>query len=365
MERTWICPDCSRVARRKPRSDDTPIGESTLLDDTVNSVDEKLDNDRTLPGDTLQPSTSSGSSPPCLNFSVIQPNSNITLEQISQLLDAKLVKNTNYILSKIDAINTTIQAKLIETTSCLKEELLAHIKNITIQQQKVRSDLDVLKKRIENLETDKQTLCKQIAELQGRSVQLQPNIRDLERSKKFIIYGLEETHRESEYDLCNKLVEIFGYSLNVNLNGFIENVARLGKRGYKRPVMVELISKRMTRYLLQNSRHLRNTGLTIAEYLDENSLLERTNLRLILIEERKKGRRAVIRNNKLYIDDKEYNNQHSERDQINSTQNPSQNPDTVSDYRSSSTNNCYASAAGASSSRLQPAPHPDRARFRN
>lgn len=62
----------------------------------------------------------------------------------------------------------------------------------------------------------------------------------------------------------------------------------------------------MVKYILQNSRNFKNTGLTVSEVLDDKSLQERKKLREILKEERKNGKHAVIRNNKLYIDYKEY-----------------------------------------------------------
>ncbi|KAJ2940685.1 hypothetical protein O0L34_g14794 [Tuta absoluta] len=164
-----------------------------------------------------------------------------------------------------------------------------------------------LDKRIINLEKEKLLLERQITELQNSKEFIQPAMElDHERTKKFIIYGLEEHNKETEKDLHDRMIRVIGEIMNVNIIGYIENIARIGRKGYRRPIMVELISKRMTRYILENSSCFKNTGLAVSEYLDPQSLKERKKLRDILNEHRKMGRFAVIRNNKLYVDGREY-----------------------------------------------------------
>lgn len=62
-------------------------------------------------------------------------------------------------------------------------------------------------------------------------------------------------------------------------------------------LIVELISKSMTKYILQNVAFLRNTGLCISQNLDENG-------KEILRNARKNDKNAIIRNNKIIIDGK-------------------------------------------------------------
>lgn len=63
----------------------------------------------------------------------------------------------------------------------------------------------------------------------------------------------------------------------------------------------------MTKYILQNARYFRNTGIDVSEYLNKESTQDRKKMVDILREKRKQGKHAVIRNNKLYIEGKEYN----------------------------------------------------------
>ncbi|CAB3252345.1 unnamed protein product [Arctia plantaginis] len=68
-----------------------------------------------------------------------------------------------------------------------------------------------------------------------------------------------------------------------------------------RPLVIELIIKRMVKYLLKNSQCFQGTGLFIAEFLDNTVRKERAQLREELFAARQKGLRAIIRNKQLYI----------------------------------------------------------------
>ncbi|CAG9790052.1 unnamed protein product [Diatraea saccharalis] len=130
------------------------------------------------------------------------------------------------------------------------------------------------------------------------------NYYNSEYEKKIVIYGLRENFEENEYDLHEKVETIFYNTMNVDLSGYIEDLKKLGKRGSRRPILMELISKRMVRYILRNAKYFKNSGLYICEYLSERSLQEKRLLRNSLLEARKKGLHAVIQNNTLIINGK-------------------------------------------------------------
>lgn len=98
---------------------------------------------------------------------------------------------------------------------------------------------------------------------------------------------------------------MFRELMNININGFIESVKRMGRNGNRRPLMIELISKRMKKYVLENASCFRNTGYAIADILDSVALQNRKKIQEGLRIARKEGKHAVIRNNKLYINGKE------------------------------------------------------------
>lgn len=96
-----------------------------------------------------------------------------------------------------------------------------------------------------------------------------------EANKTLVLYGLNEFRNENEYDLYERVTEVFYQITNVNLAGYIEDIRRIGKRGWRRPLVIELLSKRTTKYILSNVKNFKNSGLWVSEYLDEQGLHER------------------------------------------------------------------------------------------
>lgn len=80
----------------------------------------------------------------------------------------------------------------------------------------------------------------------------------------------------------------------------------MGRHGQRRPLMIELLSKQMKRYILENQYLFNNSGLTVYEYLDRKSIEQRKKQTLTLIKVRKEGHHAVIRDNILIINGRKY-----------------------------------------------------------
>ncbi|KAJ2937719.1 hypothetical protein O0L34_g17861 [Tuta absoluta] len=154
----------------------------------------------------------------------------------------------------MDLLRSTIQRDITKAINESKEEIFEHISGIRDEQSSIKEDVSKLEKRIANLENKKLILERQITELQSSKEIRKPVPElDFERTKKFIIYGLKEHNNETENDLHDRMIQIIGEIMNVNIVGYIEKIARIGRKGYRRPIMVGLISKRMTRYILENS----------------------------------------------------------------------------------------------------------------
>lgn len=304
LERTWTCPECSMLTRRRPKNDDTPV-RSQKLDDTNMSVDERLCEGHSVSGDTLNTNVCSPSSPhQCLKQ--LTP----TLEQIGNLLDEKLSAHTKFLLSEMAALKSTVKTDILLALNEFKLEITNETKTLSLEQEKIRAVTEELNNKIRKLESEKKVFEQQLANLQEKII-ITPNDSytlscECEVTRKFVIYGLEEYQHETDSDLHDRIVDLFGNILNINLMGYIEEIRRIGRVGYRRPLMIELISKKITKYILHNTRHFRNTGIDISEFLDKKSVQDRKKMVDILREERKKGKHAVIRNNKLYIEGKEY-----------------------------------------------------------
>lgn len=113
-------------------------------------------------------------------------------------------------------------------------------------------------------------------------------------SKILVLYGLDELWYETEAELHDRVIDVFQSITQVDLTGYIEDLARIGQRGSRRPLKVELLSKRMTKYLLTHVTLFKNTGLWISEILDQKGLQDRKERRDI----RRKTRQYINNNDK-------------------------------------------------------------------
>lgn len=139
-----------------------------------------------------------------------------------------------------------------------------------------------------------------------------PNSVPESNSKKIVLYGFPEYYRESDFELQHRVCDMFQENLHVNLTGYVEETRRIGRfsSNKTRPLIIELISKRMTKYLLENKRYLYGSHVAISEFLDEAARTERQTLREKMLNARNQGLYAVIRDNQLIIKDKKNEDRH-------------------------------------------------------
>lgn len=315
LERSWLCPACSTVARRRPKNENTPVRPQNLpqnppLDDTNISIDERLHEVDNILGATINTEQVSSPAQPSRASSCGEITLSLTLEQIGNLLDEKLRINTRFILSEMAELKSTMQADILSALNEFKSEVTNKTNVLSLEQEKLKADTKDLNEKIKKLESEKNIIEQQLTNLQEKiSCPTYDPITyscECDVPRKFVIYGLEEYQYETEPELHDRVVDIIGNILNVNLMGYIEDIRRIGKMGSRRPLMIELLSKKMVKYILQNTRLFKNTGIKISEFLSKESTQDRKRLVNILREERKHGKHAVIRNNKLYIEGKEY-----------------------------------------------------------
>jgi polyhydroxyalkanoate synthesis regulator phasin len=320
LTKQWACPSCEAITRRR-RNDDTPASPAGLsrntvqaMDATSMSCDETLNNSSFL-GDTLAPICRTSSSRPPEPIHQTQTHGGgVTLEQISELLDRKLEIQKQCIISDINVklkeeIKKLMQHEIQNSLKHFKVDIDRNINTLASDQNVLQTKIEALTSKINCLEA-KYSMIKnetQIPLSQDNNTSPVPIKCEGETDKKIVLYGVNESRWENHNELEHRIINIFSDLLNINLQGYIEENLRIGKRGYRRPIMIELISKRMTKYILENSGYLKDSGLAIAPYLDAKQTEHRRNLRRILAEERKKGNRASIRDNRLIVNGKEYN----------------------------------------------------------
>lgn len=228
----------------------------------------------------------------------------LTLRNINELLETTLKQNNKSIITEIRKI---IQNEVEEAISTLRNEIKQQAESSKINQAEINKEIQHLDSKIKLLSLEYKKLQSETQKLQTEIhiPKIDPHRMYVEIPKTLVLHGLPENCWETEEETCERVIQAIYDILNVDLTGYIEELSRIGKRGEKRPLRIELISKRMTKYILNSGRYFKNSGLSISEYLDERALRERKALNEALKSARLKGHHAVIRNNKLLIDGKE------------------------------------------------------------
>lgn len=206
----------------------------------------------------------------------------LTLEKISSLLDIKL---ENIKVSLLQDIKNTIQGELNNSIKKLQYDVELKTNNIIEEQTVINEKICKVEEKIKKIEQQ---------------------LYSLETPKKIVLYGLNEKYHETECDLFDRVSQAFQEIMNININPYIEEIKRIGRYGDRRPLSIELISKRMAKYITENAREFRNTGLAVGPFLDKETLQNRNQLKYNLQMARKNGDFAIIKNNKLFINGNEY-----------------------------------------------------------
>lgn len=308
-KKVWKCQDC-RCKMPKTGNTNTPIRPLTSTQSQIEQIttpneknnvtirrktypnkDSTTFEDLSLLGDTLYPEEKSTSN----------INTELSLQNLSEIIMMRLKENNQSIIADFRSI---IQTEINKAITKLTEDFEQKTANLSRQNEQRIQDIEKINTKIENLIKENEQLKQVISEI--KSVSTSPKIQCTEsNSKKIVIYGFTEYYKEPEANLHDRIIEVFRDILQVNLVGYVENMYRIGKNHTNcRPLVVELISKRMAKYIKNNSHYFQGTGLSLSEFLDENLLKERKQLRDEMIKARKKGLHAVIRNNQLYVEGK-------------------------------------------------------------
>lgn len=300
LNKSWRCPSCENVTRRI-RNDHTPVRkqpQDTLNESIISPDDLAHDLQYTSKCEEL----SSHIDKERVSKSLIVPKENSTiLEQIGFMLDKKLEENKKSIL---DEIKKSIQYEIQQSSEKYIKDMNAKTDFLMNEQTNIQKQVNSLNMTIQKLEKENKCLEEEIKIIQKTLQNSHLSNNSLDNSRKLVLYGLAEHNHEMEDHLQYRIINIFQEILNIDLTGYIEELTRIGRKGFRRPIVIELLSKKTTKYILQNNRFFKNTGLFISEYLDKNAYQDRKSLQNNLQAARQNGHRAFIRNNKLYIDGK-------------------------------------------------------------
>lgn len=266
-----ISPDANVTLRRKPSKN--------IHDETVCSEDSSIF------GDTL-----------CKEKNV-EPE--LTLHSLSEMISLKLKENNCSIILEI---KTTIQTEINKAISKLRDDMKQETNALSLQNEERKTEIEKLNTQIQKLQIDTEKLKNDIKLLSCNS---NPSLKhESENKKKIVLYGVREMYKETDEELHDRIRTICWDILGIDLQGYIEDTYRIGRyiKHRNRPLVIELMSKRITKYITENHQYFYGTGLNISEFLNEEARNERKILRDKMLVARNKGQKAVIRNNRLYIE---------------------------------------------------------------
>lgn len=323
-KQSWICQTCRCKVPKKDNLNSpirpleneytnlTPIQNNNItMRKKQNFVfnDSSISDNSNLFGDTIQNESDPNLNLNCETVKEASKHTNlIDIEHFEKLLDRKLKENKQSLISELQSI---VFLEVNKAISDLKIEMLEKTTTSQSELTKQKVDIQEINNTIHILEIENKKLQTEIQELQNYMIQTKDSLsgKNLEEHKtsckKIVLHGLVYNYRETEYELYERVVNVFHDVMNVNLVTYIDDLIRIGRKGPNRPIVIELLSKRVTKFILENKYLFKNTGLAISEFLNPEALKKRKQLTDKLRIARKEGHHAVIKNNILLVDGKE------------------------------------------------------------
>lgn len=151
------------------------------------------------------------------------------------------------------AIQASFQKSIDSAISKLRSDLEINTDKINKQQSIMKKDIVIIDEKIHQL----QQKCSALKEDNEKLTQEIQSFKETGscnhiESKTLVLHGMSENPWQSEEHLTNHIIQIFYDALNVDLTGYIEDLNFIGKRGNRRPIKIEFISKQMRKYILEN-----------------------------------------------------------------------------------------------------------------
>lgn len=308
-KKTWKCQACY-CNFPKSNNTDTPIRPRdreilemsppdntnvTIRNKTINNLNMNTSTDETsLLGDT------------------VNSENTLMLQNLSEIIHQRLRENNTSIILEL---KNTIQQEIHSAITKFKEDLQQKTTKLFEENDIRRKEIECINTKIQEMTEENEKLKKEMKRIESRisaenNTENQKNYVESHSSneiknKKIVLYGLPEHRNEPECVIYNRLTDLFYNITEIDVTGYIENAYRIGRNYNKnRPLVVEFISKRLTRLLLENKNYFKGTGVFISEFMDVNEQKENKKLKEEMFEARKKGYHAVIINKQLYIDGK-------------------------------------------------------------
>lgn len=138
---------------------------------------------------------------------------------------------------------------------------------------------------------------------------------DLQRKKNIIVYGLK--YLQSREEMKNQIVALFSETMQTTFNrGDIDYFRFLSKDSGKCPILVRVRTLEMKYEIFGKRRNLKDSNIYIDDDLNQEQVQMRKEMRKIMKQKREEGKKAYMRNNKLFVDN-EYYDMENHKNQYN------------------------------------------------
>ncbi|CAK1599102.1 unnamed protein product [Parnassius mnemosyne] len=159
LRRSWICPLCNNITRRKGNNCNTPVrkqlenmDESNMSCENLTISETTVENSRPIMDTVENTPTSSGCT----------PAASITLDQFSRLLDLKL---DTKLQSFQASLTRTIRTEVSDQIAKLKSEFTVTTDFLAEEQRDVKAELKKLSEKVSKLEDEKMQLQSELSKM--------------------------------------------------------------------------------------------------------------------------------------------------------------------------------------------------------
>ncbi|XP_045776998.1 uncharacterized protein LOC123875292 [Maniola jurtina] len=179
--------------------------------------------------------------------------------------------------------------------------------------KKIQEDIKETKDSVKNSEINLlNKINEKFDDIQSKLQNLEVTVRSQEqrldllekqaRERNIVIFGVEEKEQNYE-DLQNNFLKIFSDIMKIDCTSFeIQGIKRIGKKCDKpRPVIVTFSTFRRKFEILRNKKSLEQLNYYIKEDYPPKILQKRKELQEIAKEEREKGKKVIIKYDKLIV----------------------------------------------------------------
>lgn len=178
--------------------------------------------------------------------------------------------------------------------------------------QAINMQLKTMNDKFDDLITENKQRRQENEKLKQQLTKQENKIALLEREirrKNIIIKGVQDKEKESReetIDITMKLVHRIGVQITKEIE--IDEIKRIGKyrNDRSRPILLKLTTQNKKAEILGKTRALKGTNIWLEEDYTKEIIEERKKLIPHLKEARKEGHKAVLKYNKLIINDTVY-----------------------------------------------------------